>query len=205
VEAEAGVVPFFIDGEMEGFNKTYFLVDGIYPRYTRFVKGMRDPILEQDKRFTKWQESARKDIERAFGVLQCRFKAIAYPIHFINQDSIYHMAACCLILHNMLVQERVMGNCTDRYDPSVEADPEDVDVVEAALHPAGVGDMIPPLLVDEPEMPLPPPVRLLRHIEPNVAMSIIRQREFMGLKDQDEWGRLQAAMIRLKGHQVMNA
>jgi hypothetical protein len=198
VELESGVVPFFIDGEMEGFNKTYFLVDGIYPRYTRFVKGMRNPILEEDKRFTKWQESARKDIERAFGVLQCRFKAIAYPIHFINQDSIYHMAACCLILHNMLVQERVMGNCTDRYDPSVEADPEDVDVVEAALHPAGVGDMIPPL-VDEPEMPLPPPVRLLRHIEPNVAMSIIRQREFMGLKDQDEWGRLQTAMIRLKG------
>jgi hypothetical protein len=44
VEAEAGVVPFFIDGEMEGFNKTYFLVDGIYPRYTRFVKGMREQV-----------------------------------------------------------------------------------------------------------------------------------------------------------------
>jgi hypothetical protein len=194
VEAEAGVVPFFIDGEIEGFKKTYFLVDGIYPRYTRFVKGMRDPILEEDKRFTKWQESARKDIERAFGVLQCRFKAIAYPIHFLNQDSIYHMAACCLILHNMTVQERVMGNCTDRYDPSVEADPEDVDVVDAALHPPG---MEAPL--DVAEMPLPPPVRLLRDIEPNVAMSIVRQREFMGLKDQDEWGRLQTAMIRLKG------
>jgi hypothetical protein len=193
VEAEAGVVPFFIDGEMEGFNKTYFLVDGIYPRYTRFVKGMRQPILEEDKRFTKWQESARKDIERAFGVLQCRFKAIAYPIHFINQDSIYHMAACCLILHNMVVQERVMGNCTDKYDASVEADPEDVGIVDAALHP-GV-DALP----DEGEMPLPPPVRLLRDIEPNVAMSIVRQREFMGLKDQDEWGRLQTAMIRLKG------
>jgi hypothetical protein len=175
---------------MEVFNKTYFLVDGIYPRYTRFVKGMRNPILEEDKKFTKWQESARKDIERAFGVLQCRFKAIAYPIHFINQDSIYHMAACCLILHNMTVQERVMGNCTDRYDPSVEAEPEDVDAVDAALHPVGV---------DEAEMPLPPPVRLLGDIEPNVAMSIVRQREFMGLKDQDEWGRLQAAMIRLKG------
>jgi hypothetical protein len=180
---------------MEGFNKTYFLVDGIYPRYTRFVKGMRNPILEKDKRFTNWQESARKDIERAFGVLQCRFKAIAYPIHFINQDSIYHhMAACCLILHNMLVQERVVGNCVDRYDPSVEAEPEDEDVVDAALHPGGVENPLP----DEAEMPLPPPVRLLGDIEPNVAMSIIRQREFMGLKDQDEWGRLQAAMVRLK-------
>jgi hypothetical protein len=77
----------------------------------------------------------------------------------------------------------------------VEADPEDVGIVDAALHPPGV-DALP----DEDEMPLPPPVRLLlRDIEPNVAMSIVRQREFMGLKDQDEWGRLQAAMIRLKG------
>jgi hypothetical protein len=38
LEAESGVIPFFIDGEIEGFNnKTYFLGDGIYPRYTRFV------------------------------------------------------------------------------------------------------------------------------------------------------------------------
>jgi hypothetical protein len=59
-------------------------VDGIYPSwYARFVKGMREPILVEDKRLTKWQESARKDIERAFGALvqQNKFKAMAYPIH----------------------------------------------------------------------------------------------------------------------------
>jgi hypothetical protein len=102
LEAEFRVTPFFIDGEIEGFNKTYFLVDGIYyPQYTRFVKGMREPILEEDKRFTKWQESARKDITRAFGVLQCKFRAIAYPIHFMEDlRCVYNMAARCLIMYN---------------------------------------------------------------------------------------------------------
>jgi hypothetical protein len=90
---------------------------------TRFVKGMREPILEEDKRFTKWQESARKDIKRAFGALQNKFIASAHPIHFMDLSCVYNMAACCLIMHNMGVQERVMGSCTDRYDPSVEADP----------------------------------------------------------------------------------
>jgi hypothetical protein len=191
LEAESGVTPFFIDGEIEGFNKTFFLVDGIYPRYTRFVKGMREPILEEDKRFTKWQESARKDIERAFGVLQCKFKAIAYPIHFMDLRCVYNMAACCLIMHNMGVQERVMESCTARYDPSVEADPE-VEVVNAARLPAGVN-------IPRDALLPAPPVRLIRDLDRDVAMSIVRQREFVGLRDTDEWGRLQAAMIRFKG------
>ncbi len=68
LEEEAKVVPFFIlDGQP--FRRTYFLVNGIYPQYTRFVKAVREPITDQEKRFTGWQESARKDIERAFGML----------------------------------------------------------------------------------------------------------------------------------------
>jgi hypothetical protein len=50
LEEEAGVVPFIIHGEP--FRRTYFLVDGIYPRYTRFVKAVREPITDQEKRFT---------------------------------------------------------------------------------------------------------------------------------------------------------
>jgi hypothetical protein len=92
LEEEPEVVPFFIQGEMEPFNRTFFLVYGIYPRYTKFVKAVREPITDQEKRFTGWQESARKDIERAFGVLEeGRFKAMAYPIHFLDQDCIYAM------------------------------------------------------------------------------------------------------------------
>ncbi len=72
--------------------------------------------------------------------------------------------------------------------------PPEVEVVTAARFPPGVnipGD-------DAPLLPAPP-VRQIRDLDRDVAMSIVRQREFMGLRDTDEWGKLQAAMIRFKG------
>jgi hypothetical protein len=48
----------------------FLLVDGIYPKFSRFVKTVKEPVTHQQRVFASWQESARKDIERAFGVLQ---------------------------------------------------------------------------------------------------------------------------------------
>jgi hypothetical protein len=193
LEEEAGVVPFFIQGEMEAFNRTFFLVDGIYPQYTRFVKAVREPITDQEKSFTGWQESARKDIERAFGVfLQGRFKAMAYPIHFLDQDCIYAMVTCCLVFHNMCISERVMESCTVTYDPSVEADPE-LEVQDAVRFPPGVNFPL------EALAPHPPPVALIREFNRDLAASVVRNREWVGLRDVEEWGRLQAAIIQHKG------
>uniref|UniRef100_A0A0D3ADW7 DDE Tnp4 domain-containing protein n=1 Tax=Brassica oleracea var. oleracea TaxID=109376 RepID=A0A0D3ADW7_BRAOL len=53
--------------------------DGIYPSYPTFVKSIRLPQSEPDKLFAKYQEGYQKDIERAFGVLQARFKIIREP------------------------------------------------------------------------------------------------------------------------------
>ncbi len=76
LEETANLVPFEVDGE--AFNIFYALVDGIYPPYSRFVKGIQVPVSALEKAFTAWQEAARKDdIERAFGVLQCRFQVMA--------------------------------------------------------------------------------------------------------------------------------
>jgi hypothetical protein len=190
LEEEAGVVPFFIHGEP--FRRTYFLVDGIYPRYTRFVKAVREPVTDQEKRFTGWQESARKDVERAFGVLQGRFKkAIAYKIHFLDQDCIYAMVTSCLIMHNMCISERAMESCTVTYDPSVEADPE-VEVEDAVRFPPGVNLPIEALAP-------PPPLALIRDFGSDMEISFVRNREIVGLRDVEEWGRLQAAIFRPKG------
>ena len=56
LEQQSGVVPFYIQTEEEvlAFHKTYFLVDGIYPRYNRFVKGMSSAMEDHDSRFTAW-------------------------------------------------------------------------------------------------------------------------------------------------------
>ena len=48
----------------------YYLADGIYPSYSTFVKIIHNPVRPAKKYFAKKQESARKDVERAFGVLQ---------------------------------------------------------------------------------------------------------------------------------------
>lgn len=48
----------------------YYLVDGIHPEWAAFVKSIQMAQTTKHKLFTNHQEGARKDVERAFGVLQ---------------------------------------------------------------------------------------------------------------------------------------
>ena len=129
LEEEAGVVPFTMSEEE--FNKTYVLVDGIYPRYSRFVRGIKEPITDLEKSYTGWQEAARKDIERAFGVLQCKFQWFARPIHLHDLNDIAKRVGACLILHNMCVSDRIMGgDCRATYNPAASLDEDVPDDVE---------------------------------------------------------------------------
>ena len=117
LEERASVVPFDIGGEQ--FNRLFALVDGIYPQYSRFVKVIKVPITASEKAFTEWQEAARKDIERAFGVLQSRFQIVARPFHAHSLIKISNTVAACLIMHNMCVSDRMMdGNVHAMYDPA---------------------------------------------------------------------------------------
>ncbi|XP_047961550.1 uncharacterized protein LOC125206322 [Salvia hispanica] len=54
-------------------NMGYYLADGIYPQWPVFLKTIRCPLGDRRRYFARAQESARKDVERAFGVLQSRF------------------------------------------------------------------------------------------------------------------------------------
>ncbi|XP_074356370.1 uncharacterized protein LOC141696082 [Apium graveolens] len=55
---------------ISGNNKGYYLADGIYPSWPIFVKTITKPQDNKRKYFATAQESVRKDVERAFGVLQ---------------------------------------------------------------------------------------------------------------------------------------
>ncbi|GKF33578.1 ALP1-like protein, partial [Tanacetum coccineum] len=57
----------------------YYLADGIYPQWSTFVKSFTVARDEKNAMFKRRQESARKDVERAFGVLQGRWRIIAQP------------------------------------------------------------------------------------------------------------------------------
>ncbi|XP_020238606.1 uncharacterized protein LOC109817687 [Cajanus cajan] len=58
------------------YNMGYYLADGIYPDFATFVKTISMPQGKKRKLFAERQESTRKDVERAFGVLQSRFAII---------------------------------------------------------------------------------------------------------------------------------
>jgi hypothetical protein len=57
-EIERLVVPYEIG--LEEFIFMFILVDGIYPKYSRFVKGMKEPITKKERIMTSWQEGAKK-------------------------------------------------------------------------------------------------------------------------------------------------
>jgi hypothetical protein len=54
------------------YTKGYYLADGIYPEWPIFAKTHHNPTEGNYGRFAKEQEACRKNVERAFGVVQSR-------------------------------------------------------------------------------------------------------------------------------------
>ncbi|XP_066159807.1 uncharacterized protein [Oryza sativa Japonica Group] len=67
VRGEASRVHYYVNGEE--YNHGYYLADGIYPEWAVFQKTIPLPQTEKHKLYATHQEGARKDVERAFGVL----------------------------------------------------------------------------------------------------------------------------------------
>lgn len=88
-----------------GYDNQYWLMDGIYPCLATFVLGFAKPVSEKDCNFTYWQELICKDIERAFGVLQARWKVLSLPACHWEHSILDDMVRCCVILHNMIIED----------------------------------------------------------------------------------------------------
>jgi len=96
-------VHFTVNGN--AYDMGYYLADGIYPDWATLVKGVHEPVNEQQKLFTLKQSEYRKDVERAFGVLQAKFKIVKGPARFWYVEDLRYMMTCCVILHNMAVED----------------------------------------------------------------------------------------------------
>uniref|UniRef100_A0A0D3A9N4 DDE Tnp4 domain-containing protein n=1 Tax=Brassica oleracea var. oleracea TaxID=109376 RepID=A0A0D3A9N4_BRAOL len=77
-----------------------------------------DDILEgrAPRLFAKVQEATRKDVKRAFGVLQARFAIVRTPVLTLDKEKIGKIMRACIILHNMIVENERGGYM--RYDIS---------------------------------------------------------------------------------------
>ncbi|CAM9900659.1 unnamed protein product, partial [Heterosigma akashiwo] len=89
------------DFELNGlrFSIPYFLADGIYPKWACFLKTKANGL-----KFSKWQEAIRKDVERAFGVLQNRFTILGRACQLHSVEDMELVVKTCMIIHNMLVE-----------------------------------------------------------------------------------------------------
>jgi hypothetical protein len=87
------------------YNMGYYLTDGIYPEWAAFVKTISRPKLAKHIKYAALQESARKDVERAFGVLQKRWAIIRHPARLWEREELADIMYACVILHNMIVED----------------------------------------------------------------------------------------------------
>ena len=83
----------------------YYLTDCIYPKWATFIQSIRLPQGPKNSLFAKTQEAVRKDVERAFGVLQARFAVVKNPSKLWDKDKISNIMRACIILHNMIVKD----------------------------------------------------------------------------------------------------
>ncbi|GKD81661.1 ALP1-like protein isoform X1 [Tanacetum coccineum] len=98
------VAPYVVNGQP--FDKGYYLADGIYPQWSTFVKSFTVARDEKNAVFKRRQKSARKDVERAFGVLQGRWRIIAQLARAWTVNKLRRIMYMCIILHNMILKNQ---------------------------------------------------------------------------------------------------
>lgn len=99
------MVPTFVLGEFRINDDQHLLGDSAYPLKQWLIPPYKDngQLTEERKIFNRVHSKCRVTIERAFGLLKCRFRRLFY-IDSLKPTSIvkYIIASC--ILHNICLQ-----------------------------------------------------------------------------------------------------
>jgi hypothetical protein len=86
------------------YHMPYFLADDIYPKWSTFVKPVVAPKGKNESDFHSAQVTARKDVERAFGILQAQFAIVRGLSKFWEQENLWYIMTACIIMHNMIIE-----------------------------------------------------------------------------------------------------
>jgi hypothetical protein len=89
-----------VEFEANGYKHTmgHYLADGIYPAWATFVKTISNPEGNKIIHFARQQMAVRKDVERAFGVLQARFAIVRGPARFWDEKTLWKIMRSCVIM-----------------------------------------------------------------------------------------------------------
>ncbi|KAI5321961.1 hypothetical protein L3X38_031033 [Prunus dulcis] len=99
------------------YSGAYYLADGIYPRWTTFVKTIPNPQSEKERSFASFQEGYRKDVERCFGILQARWAIIRGAAQMLDEEVLRSIMMTCIILHNMIVEDEYDYDAPEVFEP----------------------------------------------------------------------------------------
>jgi hypothetical protein len=157
------------------------------------VKRIKEPTNQEEKRYTSWQEAVRKDVERAFGALKGCWQFLERPILLWKFKQISYRVTACIILHNMMVSDRVMEDCRVTYNPcSVPMeeevrvnDPNDFQHVQAQCNAASTSTASGTGIQTAPA---------------DVVALLTRSDRFKALKDVSEYQRLHRSLIQKLAH-----
>ena len=76
------------------------------------MKPVRSPQGKKESSFHTAQAAARKDVERAFGILQSQFSIVRGQARFWDQEILWYIMTACVIMHNMII-ENERGQAVD--------------------------------------------------------------------------------------------
>ncbi|CAN1298565.1 hypothetical protein LINPERPRIM_LOCUS23878 [Linum perenne] len=103
------------------YNTCYYLADGIYPSWSTLVKTIANPTDNKEALFAELQEGYRKDVERAFGILQSRWAIVRNPARSWDIPTLRNIMLSCIILHNMIIEDEQVDEFDEmRRDPDYE-------------------------------------------------------------------------------------
>jgi hypothetical protein len=89
IRGESPAVHYIVNRNQ--YDMGYYLADKIYLEWVAFVKTVNGPQSVEDKLFSQRQESARKDVKKAFSVLRACFDIVRRPARLRKQADVINI------------------------------------------------------------------------------------------------------------------
>ena len=102
------------DGDEITEKGLYLICDGGFCKWRILMTGFKYCSSLDEAHWSAQMESTRKDVERAFGILKGRFRALKLPILLHNKETVDYMFTTCVMLHNMILTADGRDNLWER-------------------------------------------------------------------------------------------